>query len=328
MIKYWPNKQSTNLNYSVAELFFNTRKKLELKIHNKTADYLYIDILNDKYKKVLFSIILVNLEELILDFIELNLQKNDIKRLSHNILYSFINKIYNKFLYESNIKNKLKINTNYQNKKLKVKFSYFNQKIFTEKQILFEYLLIYLIFGSELIDNDIFLFNKLFTPYNHVQILFENFIIQISNMIIHNLLNQFLSLSKTIKFLHSISICNSSYMSIRSIALFTNNLNWQNFISLYFSQPKYIYSSKYQVWLISTNGIITKYISLSRLNEIDKLSKTKTLFLFFIEIKDIIIPKLEKFFIITTKYIVYLLINIFNNIIILSIRIIISYIYK
>jgi len=326
MIEYWPNKQSLKLNNSVAELFFNTRNKLKSKTSNQTNDYLYIDILNNQYKQKLFDLVLIELEKLILDFIELNLQKKDINALNYKILSNFTNIIYNYLFYKNEISNKKNIHN--INKNLIIKDSYFNQLIFMEKQLLIEYLLIYLVFGSSYIEDDIFLFSKFFTPYTHVQILFENFIIQISNFIIHNLLNKFFSLSETINFLQKNSLCNYSYISIRSIALFINNLNWQNCINLYINQPKLIYSSRYQVWLISSNGFITKYIYISRLKELNKLSKEKTLFLFFLEIKDVIIPKLENFLIIGTKYILYLLINIFNNIIILSIKIIISYIHN
>ena len=326
MIEYWPNEQSIKLNKSVSELFFYTRKKFTINTSNQTNCYLYIDILNYKYKQKLFEIILTELEQLILDFIELNIEQKEIKKLNYYILCNFINKISNTFTSKINLKNIKTLDIKEQNNKNEN--SSFFQIIVTEQNLLIEYLLIYLIYGSSYIEENIFLFNKYFTPYNHVKILFENFVVQVSNIIIHNLINNFLSLSEAIYFLKKNSICNYSYLSVRSIALFINYLNLQNFVNLYISQPKSIYSSRYQVWLISSIGIISKYIYASRSKELNKLSKEKTLFLFFLEIKDIIIPKLEKFFIIITKYILYLFINIFNNIIILSIRIIISYIYK
>lgn len=320
MIQYWPNKQSIDLNHSVAKLFAYTSKKLKYNTYNKTNYFFYIDILNYQYKQKLFHIILTELEELILDFIELNIQKKDIEKLSYQILYNLIYKIFNNFLYTIIIKNKYNSFT--------LENSFFNQKIIREQHLLIKYLLIYLTLGSADIENNIFIFNKFFTPYDHVQILFENFIIQISNCIIHNLLNQFFSFSEAIYFLKKNSICNYSYISIRSVVFLINNLNWQNFINLYIYQPQSIYSSRYQVFLVSSNGITSKYIYACRIKELNNLSKKKNILLFFIEIKDLLIPKIEKFFISITKYILYLLINIFNNIIILSIRIIISYIYK
>nr|QCI05951.1 hypothetical protein [Delesseria sanguinea] len=188
--------------------------------------------------------------------------------------------------------------------------------------------MIYLIFGSSYIDEDIFMFSNYYTPYKHVQILFENFVVQISNLIIYNLCNKFISLPEAIYFLNKHKICSYSYISTRSIALFFNNLNWQNLIYIYINQPKSIYNARYQVWLINSKSIITKYIYSSRLRDLHKISKTKMILLFFLEFKDFLIPKIEKFFNIIIKYIIYMIINLFSNIIILAIRIIIYYIHK
>nr|QCI05977.1 hypothetical protein [Delesseria sanguinea] len=72
MIKYWPNKQSVELNNSIVNLFYNIRKKFIYNLSNETEYYLYIDILNSTYKKKLFIIIIQELEKLILDIVELN----------------------------------------------------------------------------------------------------------------------------------------------------------------------------------------------------------------------------------------------------------------
>nr|YP_009397144.1 hypothetical protein [Thuretia quercifolia]ARW66330.1 hypothetical protein [Thuretia quercifolia] len=326
MIKHWPNKPSVELNNSVAELFFHIRQKLKYNLYNKTTYYLYIDILSNKYKKKLFQIILKELEKLLLDIVELNLQKDQIKKLNYSILCHFIDQISYNFI---EIVNQKGIKNYYSSLKYSdSKNSSYNQLIFIENSLLAENLLIYLLFGSSFIDNQIFIFNKSSTPYKHVQVLLENFIIQTSNLIIHNIFNKFFSISQITYFLKKNEICNYAYISTRSIILFINNLNWQNFLLLYIQQPKAIYNDCYQVWLISSKGIITKQIYASRVTELDTFSKTKIFFLFFLEIKDIIVPKIEKSFIIVSKYIIYLLISIFNNIIILLIRIIISYINK
>nr|QCI06330.1 hypothetical protein [Dictyurus purpurascens] len=324
MIKYWPSKPSIELNNSVVQLFFNTRKKLKYNLYNRTTYYLYIDILSNKYKKKLFNIILKELEKLLLKIIESNLQINQIRKLNYHILYNFIDQI--SYIFIETIYKKEKKDYFSLLKNWNINNSCYSKLILIEHNLLIENLLIYLLFGSEYIDDQIFIFNKSYTPYKHVQILFENFLIQSSNLIIHNLLNNFFSISEINYFLRKYEVCTNTYISIRSIILFINNLKWQNFISLYIQQPKAIYNAHYEVWLISSKGIIRKNIYTSRTKELNKLSKTKTFFLFFLEIRDIIFPKMEKYFIIISKYIIYLLINIFNNIIILLIRIIISYI--
>nr|QCI04531.1 hypothetical protein [Apoglossum ruscifolium] len=272
-------------------------------------------------------IILKELEKIILDIIELNLNKAHLKQLNYKIFDDFITKVSKHFTSEINNTNNIKFNRLERNKSIYNNNDYY-YSILLEYKFLLNNILTYLIFGSIDIDETIFMFNKFYTPYNHVQILFENFILQISNYVINYIFNQFSCLSDIIKFLQINEICSYSYISIRSIALYFNNLNWQNLVYLHIYQPKSIYSANYRVSLLSSKGMITKHIYLSRLENLNQLSKIKIILLFMLETKDIIIPKIEKLLIITTKYLIYIFINLFSNIIILAIRIILSYIRK
>ncbi len=129
-----------------------------------------------------------------------------------------------------------------------------------------------------------------------------------------------------ISFLSNYRLCNNNYISTRSIALFKNKLIWQNLIYLYINQPKIIYNSRYQVWLISSNGLITKYIYASRVDDFIKLTKTKLVFLILIEIQDLLIPKIEKLLLILSKLTLYIIINILGNSTIFVVRTISYYI--
>lgn len=323
MIKYWPNKESIDLNHAVVNLFITTKKKFIYNLSNNTNYYLYIDLLNNTNKERLFRITLKELEKLILDIIQLNPNKNQLTKLSYKILFNITNKISKKFLYLINQDNNIYL-SKINNKNI-YKYNYLVAK---ENNLLINNLLIYFIFGASLIDDKLFIFNKLYTPHKHVQILFENFIIQTSNLTLYYIFHQSSSLSQIIKFIQNNQLSNYSYLSTRSIILFLNNLNWQNIIYKYINQPKAIYSSRYQVWLISNEGIITKYIYTYRLEDIKKMGYTKTFFLCCLEIKDILIPKIEKIIIIIGKYFLYILINLLGNIMILIIRAVISYLQK
>nr|YP_009391156.1 hypothetical protein [Dipterocladia arabiensis]ARW59300.1 hypothetical protein [Dipterocladia arabiensis] len=324
MIKYWPNTTSIKLNNYVVNLFYITKKKFVYDLSNNTQNYLYTDILNSMHKKKLFNIILREFEKLILDLTELNLGKQKLKQLNYQIFCDFIDNIVYEFIYYINKKY-----DQYQKTNIKIANNHKNNKILMIKHnLLLDNLLIYLILGSSFIDKHIFIFNKFYTPYQHVQILFENFIIQISHIIINKLFNNFLSLSELIQFLKKYSICNNAYISTRSIILFLNYLRWQNLIYSYIYQPQEIYNAHYQVLIFSNKGIIKKYIYISRVKDLEKLSKFKKIFIFLLEIKDTCIPKIEKFFLILIKYIFYIIINLINNTIILMIRIIMSYLYQ
>lgn len=330
MLKYWPNRQSLRLNNAVIELFYNTKIKIKNNLSNKTKSYLYTDIINHSCKKKLFLIIIKELEKLILDIIELNITPKNIGKLKYKILYDFIYKTSKEFILQCNIKYKTYLAKILDNSSIK----YFNFRseyykiIELEDFILIENLLIYLTFGCSHISNKKFLFNKLYTPQKHVQILFENFIIQISNCIIYNITKNFSSLSDMIYFFKLNTMCNSSYLSTRSIALFFNNLNWQNYIYTYISQPKLIYSAYYQVSIFNIKGIENQYIYTSRMHNLQKLSNLQILFLFILEIKDICIPKIEKFLVIIIKYITYTFVSLFSNFFILIIKAILFSVQK
>nr|YP_009399427.1 hypothetical protein [Dictyomenia sonderi]ARW69033.1 hypothetical protein [Dictyomenia sonderi] len=312
MIKYWPNRQSISLNNAVVDLFIETEKKLALKTDNESQEYLYLDILNNINRIELLQSILNEFKELILDMIEINLNTKMLIKLNKKIVSIFINRVSNKFFVKFKFDH-VKLN---------------NITIQNSHNNLTDYLLIYLIFGSSYIEDDTFLFEKSYTPYNHVKVLLENFIIQIGNIIIKQLifnLNHSLNINN---FLKKQNICNKLYTSNRSIVLFLNNLKLQNLVQSYIYEIKSFYNERQKVWIISSEGIISKYIYLSKGKKIQSLNQIKILFLFWLEIKDLLIPKAEKFIIQIAKYFLYCSINLFSNLILILIRIIVFYLNK
>nr|YP_009392174.1 hypothetical protein [Osmundaria fimbriata]ARW60736.1 hypothetical protein [Osmundaria fimbriata] len=311
MIKYWPNQRSINLNNITVDLFFSIENKLKYNLSNCTNFYLHIDILNNLNKRKIFSIILNELRQLILELIELNLTHNNLRALKQKILMIFMDRVYYRFSLVTH------------------KFDKDNKELLRiENDTFIEELLTYLLFGSSYINQDTFLFDSMYTPYYHVQILFENFIITISNITIERLILKLRSYTQINYFLNKRKICNRSYLSNRSIALFINNLKWQRILSLYLYEPKSLYNERQQIWIIGKQGISTKYIYTKKIEKLKKLSQFRILLLLWLEVKDIIIPKIEKFLIQIGKYIIYFSINLLSNIILISIRIIIFYIIK
>ena len=320
MIHYWPYEQGIELNNEVATLFLITKNKLSNNLLNTTNQYLYIDILDNQNKYLFFCFTLQELELLILDIIELNLTYQEIQKINYKILFNLIAKIYSKFF---------KI----INKPLKNMYIIENiQKdpdfIQIEHKLLSESLITYLVFGSSKIQQDLFVFQNYYTPQKHINILLENFIIQINNITFFYIFKTFKSLPEFTSILNKYPICNQAYISIRSLCFLRNNLIWQKIIYSYLNYPKTIYNSRYQVWLISSTGLITKYIYTSRIKDIKKLSNDKSLFLILIELQDLIIPKIEKIFTIISKIILYITINLLGNSIIFIIKTIIYYFNK
>lgn len=312
MIKYWPYMQGIELNNEVAYLFSNTRQKFSHYLFINTTNYLLpIDIIDNDTKRLLFSSVLHEIEILILDIVELDLNLDNIKLLNYKILCDLIEKSLIHFICSTKITHHIKST---------LQKSHFIKLYLCEHKLLLENILAYIIFGSHSINATLFAFKNTQTPYKHVSILLDNLIIQISNLTICTLLDNIKSLPEIVNLLITNKLCHSAYISIRSIALFRNNLIIQSLIHRYIYQPKAIYGSRYKVWLLSTNGFICKYIHTSRLEELPKLSRFKLIFILFIEIQDLIIPHFEQFILMLGKIILYILINIIGSCIIFIIR--------
>lgn len=308
MIKYWPTQPSIKLNNATVELFVITNSKVEMNLSNRTNYYLYLDILNIESKYQLFRVILNEFKILILDLVELDINENQFNYVDEKILKVFIKKVFN--------------NLEQQHPQLGEETVISLDK--NEINLIRE-LIIYLIFGSSRVKSNIFSFNPLYTPYNHVQILFENFIINTANTIIQNIIKNLKGSTEIYNFFRDNNKCNSLYTSNRSITLFLNNLKWQNFIEYYFSHTKSLYHEREKVFLLSSQGIISKYIYASSTKKIKCLNKMQGLFLLWLEIKDLIIPKAEKILVQTSKYLIYFLVNFFSNLVIALLRLIIFY---
>nr|YP_010903591.1 hypothetical protein REP92_pgp184 [Hypnea wynnei]WCH56443.1 hypothetical protein [Hypnea wynnei] len=318
MIQYWPRYQSLELNKQVVSLFYNTRQKLSHNLSNYTNCKLYVDLLDHNNKRKLFSNVLIELEIIILDIIALDLTITSIKLLSSKILFDLIYKSLKRFIPEC-------------------KYSYddffsisstYWRIILNEYHLLIEHLLIYLTHGSSKIQDHFFVFDYEKTPISHVYVLFENLLVQVSDLIIYCILSKKNSLFSIITFIKNNHLSNISYFSMRSITLFLNTLLVQSIIQLYISQPKSIYDSRYKVWLLSSSGLVIKYIYVSRLDDIYLLSKFQLLIFFFIEIQDLIVPQVEKFVFIISKIFLYVFVSFLGNSVIFCIRFILSSIYN
>nr|YP_010903195.1 hypothetical protein REP76_pgp182 [Hypnea cornuta]WCH55648.1 hypothetical protein [Hypnea cornuta] len=318
MIEYWPHYQSLELNKQVVSLFYNTRQKIYYNLSNSTNCMLYIDLLDNNNKQRLFSNVLIELEIIILDVIALDLTIESLKLLSSKILFDLIYKSLKKFVP----------NSKYHYDDFSTDFSVYLKNIMNEYHIIIEYLLIYMTHGSSKMQSRVFVFDYEKTPISHVYILFENLLVQVSDAVIYCIVSKMNSLFNIIDFIKNNKLSNISYFSIRSIALFLNTLLIQNVIQLYINQPKYIYNSRYKVWLLGSSGLVVKYIYVSRLDDVYLLSKWQLVIFCLVEIQDLIVPQVEKFVFVISKILLYVLVSFFGNSVIFCIRFILSSVYN
>jgi len=302
---YWPNKQSLHLNLEVANLFIQTYRKLSINLDNRTHQVLPTDILDNYIKQKLLINILIELEIIILDIVELNLSKKNIKKLFSKIVYNLIHKVIKKIICSEQI--------NYTAKPYQFNCNY-NKLFFEDTRCLTENLFIYLIFGSNYIENKIFQFETRRTPLYHVKNLFENFIIQISNAVIFNFLQNNRSVNNIYKILIDKDLCDKNYRSIRNISKFQNNLYSYNWLNKYIFFPQNVYCNQCKVWLFSSKGLIYKYIYSNRYLNYIKLSESQISSIIYLELQDYLIPKINYLIQLLGKLILYLVLDIIRKI--------------
>lgn len=302
---FWPNRQSITLNLEVAKLFRQTYKKLSINLNNTTKQILPTDILDQYIKQKLLTSILIELEIIILDIVELNLKKEEIKgvfgKITYNLIYKIIKKIidYKKI---DKISSPNQFNCDY------------NQLFFEDNRCITENLFIYLIFGSNDIEHKIFTFDTKKTPTFHVKILFENFIIQISNAVVFNFFMNHQSLKKIYKILLEENLCDKNYKSIRNISKFQNNLYSYIWFNKYIFFPQNVYCNQYKIWLFSSKGLVYRYIYSNRYLNYLKLSKSQISSIIYLEVQDYLIPKINYLIRLLGKLIIYLILDIIKRI--------------
>ena len=301
---YWPYQQSPHLNKAVAELFIQTYQKFFTSLTNRASHKIPLDILTPKLKRKLLLHTLVQIEIIILDIIELNLLSKDIEEKSSQIIYDLICKTILKTLNKEDlyIKN-LTIDLTSQS----------NQIFFRENNYLFKSLMTYLIFGSKYIKDQVFKFEKIKTPKYHVKTLFEHFIIQMSNIVILNILEKKLNNNNTSLIINNQTDINFNNKSIRELSIFQNNLFSYNWTYYYIFYPQNVYCNQYKIWMFSSKGIIYRYIYADRYTDYLTLSPSMISSIIYLELQDFIIPKIKFLITLLGKLIIYISLEFINK---------------
>jgi hypothetical protein len=248
--------------------------------------------------------LLAEIEILIIDIIELNLSVQELKQLSNQILLYLINATAKRlldFLESPEASFSISFHSNY------------NKLFFHEHVDGSHVLLTYLIFGSGSIKGNLFPFRSNKTPMYHVKALFENILVQTSNAIVFNLIENSNSVKKLNQLINNTSVSYYRHQSIRQISNFKNSLISQSLIGFYIYYPQNIYCGKYCIYLLSSRGIICKHVYLNRSHEYIKLSNYQLGSVVYLEVKDFIGPKLNQFIALIGKLMIYIFAEIISK---------------
>ena len=120
------------------------------------------------------------------------------------------------------------------------------------------------------------------------QKLLENLLIQVANAVIQPLLNRYADVeSIKTNFYHR------RLMSTREIERFRNDLSWRYRWYTYITEPKAIFESQYQLFILTDQGIQTIPIYAPRRKELEQLDGIQFAVTLALETRDAIAPRLR-----------------------------------
>ncbi|MEH2339272.1 DUF3685 domain-containing protein [Nostoc sp.] len=269
-----------------SELFASCVTKLQLSLRNVTDIPLEIDIFREDKKRELLYLILQKLaeqlDELRASQIEIN-QLYEVKFILLRDLWQVtITEFFGKF-------SRIKLG----NKNIEiVKFLLQNTEV-VQTDILNRIPLTcefysYLLFQTELnIDNTSYPVVSAEAKSQALMIL-ENLLIQVANGVVQPLLNSLADVEAIKKKFYGRQL-----ISTREIERFRNDLSWKYRLTNYINDPKAVFESRYELFVIAPRGIANTSVYAPRNQELVKLSNIPLVVTLLLEFSDAIAPRLK-----------------------------------
>jgi len=281
-------------------LFDVTREKLHSDLSNNTCVVLEIDILTPEKRRDLLEIVLRNLKKILdeLRFSQVTIEQLTQKRslILQDLWQASVTDFFGKY-------STLPVG----NQELEVVNTLLPSAVIVQDAILDKIPLIGEVLAQQLFEAPLKIDN---IPYSartpeamaRAEILLENLIIQVANAVIQPLLNEFADV-ETIKQ----NFYDRSLMSSREIARLRNNLSWRYRRTQLLSEPKAIFESRYNLFVLSNAGIIQTSIYAPRHQELEQLRGIALGVTLVYETRDAIAPRLQAAITWVGRGIVYIL---------------------
>ncbi|AVH72890.1 DUF3685 domain-containing protein [Nostoc sp. 'Lobaria pulmonaria (5183) cyanobiont'] len=267
-------------------LFTSCITKLQLPLINVTDIPLEIDIFREDKKRELLYLILQKLanqlDELRTSQIEIN-QLYELKNtLTSDLWQATITDFFGKF---SRIKI---VNQNIEVVNLLLENIEVVQKDILNKIPLVYELYSYLLFQTELnIDNISYPVVSDEAKSQALMIL-ENLLIQVGNGVVQPLLNYLADVEEIKQKFYGRQL-----ISTREIERFRNDLSWKYKFKNYINEPKAVFESRYELFVIAPRGIANTSVYAPRNQELVKLSNIPLVVTLLLEFSDAIAPRLK-----------------------------------
>ena len=267
------------ISYSnIGNLFARLHYKINFNLRNNSKTILSTDLLRDNIKQDLFRIVTLRVENKFLKLIDKEITQSDTKA----ILLSLIKETTEDFLiknygYYVSISDK------------KISNALHIQTLVNDAKFLIELPL------NSLANSNSRTFRSTFTPiYNtpapdFIEAFFDNLIVQISNSVMYLIIHEFSHIYDIRQKLYR-----TSFLSMRNIERFKNNLAWATRVKTFIRRPLSIYDSQYGIWIIRTNGIYYRTVYANRSSELLQLNNLGLTTITYIEFQDFVISRFDE----------------------------------
>ncbi|MEH2354211.1 DUF3685 domain-containing protein [Nostoc sp.] len=281
-------------------LFTSCVTKLQFPLINVTDIPLEIDIFREDKKRELLYLILQKLAEQLDELRASQIEINQLYELKNTLVRDLwqvaIIDFFGKF-------SRIKVaNRNIEIVKLLLGNTEVVQREILQKIPLFCELYSYLLFQTELnIDNSSYPVVSA-EAKSQALMLLENLLIQVANGVVQPLLNYLADVEEIKQ-----NFYGRQLISTREIERFRNDLSWKYRLKNYINEPKAVFESRYELFVIAPRGIANTSVYAPRNQELVKLSNIPLVVTLLLEFSDAIAPRLKSLLAVFGSGIVFIL---------------------
>ncbi|AUB42838.1 DNA-binding response regulator, NarL/FixJ family, containings REC and HTH domains [Nostoc flagelliforme CCNUN1] len=287
-------------------LFASCITKLQFPLRNVTDIPLEIDIFREDKKRELLYLILQKLAE---QLDELRASQIEINQL-YEVRFSLLRELWQATITDFFGKfSRMKLG----NRNIEIVNYLLSNIQVVQKDILNKIPLVcelysYLLFQTELnIDNTSYPVVSAEAKSQALMIL-ENLLVQVANGVVQPLLNSLADVEEIKQ-----NFYGRQLISTREIERFRNELSWKYRLKDYINEPKAVFESRYELFVIAPRGIAITSVYASRNQELVELSNIPLVVTLLLEFSDAIAPRLKSLLAVVGSGIVFILTQIIGR---------------
>ena len=289
-----PETSSHLITSLQADLFNSTLAKLQFSLQNVTGVPLEIDIWREDKKRELLHLILQKIEDVLNELRFSQVQASQLPEMQSVIMRDLWQAATIDFfgrystLQVGDASGKGQALRNLEIVNLLLQDTLVVQTAILDKIPLVVELLSHLLFQTPLVIDNVAYAPGSPEAMDRAGSVLQNLLIQLANGVVQPLLNKLADVEEIKQRFYDRRL-----ISTREIERFRNNLSWKYRLNNYISEPKAIFESRYELFVLASRGIAKISIYAARGQELTQLSGIQQAVTLVLEIRDAIAPPLQ-----------------------------------